>query len=345
MAYRLHLNENNLCKNNRLIKKIFTDETSICQYSSKKCNKTKELIAQYYNISKNNIVVFNGLEEAIFYTALFASLKKDGAIVTTEKTYNTINLSATLLEEKLIEFPLLNNKIDIDMMCNNIKNYLNNGGKISLCYICNPHNPTGTLLSGNLSNLLDLAKENGFIVFVDQAYIELVEHEDKLQQWLSCEQIILGRTFSKTYGLAGLRCGYTITTNKDFLNWTNSVNEILLYKENKINVAAIKSVLFDENPIEYTRKTVNANRKQLEQIFATYGIHYINSCTNFILFQPPCSAEEFIEYAEEKFDVLLSNAKELDWHNYVRITISSCDIVSIMKKMLFQMKQDGLFNK
>lgn len=346
MIYRFHLNENNLIKNDSLSKSIISDISSVCLYSSKKCSKSKELISQYYKISADNIVIFNGLEEAIFYTALFTRLKRDGAIITTEKTYKTINLSANFLDIPLIELPLFDNRIDINSLCFNVEKHIKSGDKISLCYICNPHNPTGTLIKGELIKLLNLAQKYNFLVFVDQAYIELLEKETITPpESLSYGNLILGRTFSKTYGLAGLRCGYVLTSNEEFLSWMSRVNEVLLFKENRMSVAAIKSVLFDKNPIEKTREMVQCYREKLERVLDNYDIRYIRSNTNFVLFQPPCSAEKFIDYARQKFNILLFNARELNWEGYVRITISSPDTVSIMEKMLFQMKREGLFNK
>lgn len=343
MIHRLHLNENILYTNKCLSKNISVEASRACQYSSKKCSQTTKLIAQYYNISKDNVIMFNGLDEAIFYTVIYATIKGKGAIVTTEKTYNTINLSAEALDVPIIEMPLLGDRIDINLLCENIENYIKSSGNISLCYICNPHNPTGTLLNGSLTQLLKLAKKHNFIIFVDQAYIEMIGQEKaELQEQLSHEHLILGRTFSKAYGLAGLRCGYALTNNSNYLQWMKRVNKALMYKENRISVAAIKSVLFEDNPIKQISDQVSKNRHLLEQLLDDYGFDYIVSSTNFILCRPPCSAEKFIEYAEKRFGILLFNAKEFNWSNYVRITISSVDAIAIIKKMLLQMKEEGI---
>lgn len=345
MSHRLHLNENNFIQHNHTATSLYNESQVAHRYSGKMCDKSADLIAQYYNISRSNVIVFNGLDEAIFYATLYIKLFRKGAIVTTEKTYKTINVSASAIEQPIIEVSLSDNKIDLDILCNEIDNYIQNVGPISLCYICNPHNPTGSIMCGKLSRLLDMARKCNFLVFLDEAYIEFLgEERFNLEEKLSYENLIMGRTFSKAYGLAGLRCGYVLTKNESFLEWMNKVNDALLYKENRLSVAGIKSVLFEDSPLKQTNKRISNNRKKLEQILDKFGIRYLKSNTNFILAKPPCESDVFIDYARNKYDILLFNAIEFGWDGYFRITIGTDESVSLIEAMLSQMKMEGILS-
>ncbi|MCH5179741.1 MAG: histidinol-phosphate aminotransferase family protein [Erysipelotrichales bacterium] len=342
MSYRLHLNENNLLKHKSLKHNLESSLNKSHQYSGKLCDKTANLIAKYYNICRENIAVFNGLDEAIFFTTLYCSLFLKGTIVTTEKTYDTINECCIALNNNIVQFGLSDNRINIKSLCIDIEKHIQNNGSISLCYICNPHNPTGSIMNGSINKLLKLAKKNNFLVFVDEAYIEYIDEKKyKLEERLLNENIIIGRTFSKAFGLAGLRCGYIITKNRQFLRWIAQINNALLYKENIVNVSAIKTVLFEENLLEITRKNTVMNRKLLEKILVKHRIDFLKSHTNFILIHPPYPIANFICYAREKFDILLFDASYFGWDGYVRITIGTKEAINQIEKFLIQIEKEN----
>ncbi|HEX6928982.1 MAG TPA: histidinol-phosphate transaminase, partial [Gammaproteobacteria bacterium] len=150
-----------------------------------------------------------------------------------------------------------------------------------MVFIANPNNPTGTWLGrAELERFLD-AVPRDVIVLVDEAYVDYVEEPD----YPDCSRLldrypnlIVTRTFSKAYGLAGVRVGYALA-NPEITDLLNRVR--LAFNPNLLAQAAAVAALGDR---EHIRKTVDLNREGLAQMRAAYtdlGLEFIPSVCNF----------------------------------------------------------------
>ncbi len=151
-----------------------------------------------------------------------------------------------------------------------------------LVFIANPNNPTGTWLARDeLGEFIDKVPDHIAIV-VDEAYFEYVdvpEYPDSLN-WLPAHpNLIVTRTFSKIYGLAGLRLGYAISS-PELADLFNRVRQP--FNGNSLALAAAEAALDDEAFVAHSRETNSAGLRRMQEWLADRGIDFIPSVGNFV---------------------------------------------------------------
>jgi histidinol-phosphate aminotransferase len=186
-----------------------------------------------------------------------------------------------------------------------------------LIFVANPNNPTGTLLSNDeLYSFLERVPET-IPVVLDQAYIEYLNvDDDPTISWLGVfSNLIITRTFSKAYGLAGLRVGYAISS-AEIADYINRVREP--FNVNHVAQSAAIAALADD---EYLQKSIgvnNAGIKQLEAGFAKLGLTFIASSANFVAVE--------VGNASDIFEKLLTEGvivRPVEMPNYLRVSVGT----------------------
>jgi histidinol-phosphate aminotransferase len=159
-----------------------------------------------------------------------------------------------------------------------------------MIFVANPNNPTGTLL-GKVELKSFIANTPKHVLFVlDEAYDEYLSDQDKAESisWLSeFDNLIISRTFSKAYGLAGLRVGFGLTSVA-IADLMNRVRQP--FNVNSIAQAAAVASLADDEFVERTRALNNAGMLQITQGLKELGLEYIPSYANFVSFKVPDAA-------------------------------------------------------
>jgi histidinol-phosphate aminotransferase len=155
----------------------------------------------------------------------------------------------------------------------------------TVVYICNPNNPTATITpSAEVDAWIQDAPETVFFI-VDEAYFELVEAPEywSMAKWIDEKpNVLVARTFSKIYGMAGLRLGYgmahpdTVLRMKDFIQSNNA---------NVLAIAAAMASLEDDDHVIRSRAVNAASRKIVEETLDELGLGYLESHTNFLMHQ------------------------------------------------------------
>jgi len=151
-----------------------------------------------------------------------------------------------------------------------------------IVFIANPNNPTGTYLrDGELQDFVQGLPEH-IVCVLDEAYYEYVQQQDYPDSlsWLSdCPNLIVTRTFSKAYGLAGLRIGYSISS-REMADLLNRVRQP--FNNNALALVAAEAALQDTRHLQHTLEVNNAGMRQLMQGFTELGLEWIPSVGNFI---------------------------------------------------------------
>ena len=194
--------------------------------------------------------------------------------------------------------------------------------KTSVVFIANPNNPTGTWLrKDQLKAFLDGMPKHVIIV-LDEAYGEYItesEYPNALEWLASYPNLIITRTFSKAYGLAGLRIGYSIS-HPDIADLLNRVR--MPFNVNSLGLVAAHAALSDE---AYIAESCRLNKQGLQQLsagFEALGLSYIPSVGNFLAVDVGKSGNEVFQQLLRE-GIIVRPLAEYGMPNYVRITIGT----------------------
>jgi histidinol-phosphate aminotransferase len=154
--------------------------------------------------------------------------------------------------------------------------------KTSVIFIANPNNPTGTWIDPDELESFIQSVSSHVIVVLDEAYCEYLDQSSTSDSmaWLEkYSNLIITRTFSKAYGLAGLRVGYSVS-HPDVANLLNRVRHP--FNVNSLGLVAAQAALNDDEYIQKSRELNTQGLKQLEAGFTDLGLSYIPSVGNFV---------------------------------------------------------------
>jgi histidinol-phosphate aminotransferase len=201
-----------------------------------------------------------------------------------------------------------------------VKAMIEAGPDAGVFYVCNPNNPTGTVTShSDIEYLLEHKPKNS-IVMVDEAYIHFSDAATAIDLVTAGKDVIVLRTFSKLYGMAGLRCGFAIA-RPDLLERVHNYGGFNFMPVTA--VAATSASLTDPNLVA-DRKRINAQvRAATFQWLDSNGYQYIPSEANFFLLDTGHPAKEMVA-AMAKHNVVIGRS----WPampNYSRVTIGTGD--------------------
>lgn len=228
------------------------------------------------SISADNIMISNGGDQAIDVMFRTFSGGNDKVIIPSP-SFAMFYQAAGMAGNTITEVPY---DVDLSFPTEAVLNKIDD--KTKIITICTPNNPTGTLVASEDIKKIAQAMTNG-IVIVDEAYAEF-SGESSTSLIAQYPNIIILRSFSKPFGLAGLRLGYVIANDK-------LVTEMLKvrgpYDVNKFAYIAATAALQDwPNTKQYIDEVMNEAKPMLENFFTENDIKWYPSGANFILFNP-----------------------------------------------------------
>jgi len=235
------------------------------------------LIAKKNNVSNNNILLGAGSTEILDLVLQYTALQK-GNFVLAETTFNYWTFPSDKLGIKKITVPLTSDKKhDLAGMLKAIDS------DTKMVYICNPNNPTGTICERE--QLVSFVKEalKKAIVFVDEAYLDFTKEESLSNLVLENKNLIITKTFSKMYGLAGARIGYAVAAS-------STIEEISALKSSpNLSVSVVSAVaaiasLKDEKFIEQVHSLNEEVKKYTIDQLTKLNLTCIPSHANFVYF-------------------------------------------------------------
>ena len=258
-------------------------------YVGESVERLKAMIAEKHGITKDHILLSAGSSGVLTYLAVAAS--KRGKIVTPDLYWDTttrMGIAQTGGEMvRLPKHPEL--AIDLEAMASMVDD------SIAMVHVTNPNNPTGSVLPpATLAKFCKSVAPNA-TVLIDEAYNELTDDPDAntmIPLVKSGYDVLVARTFSKIYGLAGMRVGYLIGTPERIAETrTYSLGD---YALNQAGLAAAVASYGDEKFLSYSKANIIAGREMITDALATNGVSALASNTNFIFVDlGKGNAEEF----------------------------------------------------
>ncbi|MBO8127947.1 MAG: histidinol-phosphate transaminase [Peptococcaceae bacterium] len=274
---KLASNENPLGPSPRVKQAIENFLPNIQYYPDGSCYRLKQALAQFYNITHDSIFITNGSNEIVQQISL-AFLEPGDEVIMPVPSFPRYEPLTRLMNAVPIEVPLNNFRVDLDTMASRITS------KTKVIYVCNPNNPTGTIVTKEqLDAFLRQVPEN-ILVVLDEAYYEYVEDgafPNGLDYLKQGRNVIVLRTFSKIYGLAGLRIGYALAP-PDIVNCLERVREP--FNVNAVAQEAALAALADQDWVRKVRELNAQGKAYLYQEFTKIQVPYIPTEANFILF-------------------------------------------------------------
>lgn len=282
------------------------------------------------NISNKMIFLGNGIDELLHIITLTFS-NKDNCSIVCNSTFPGHYATFEAMGIKFKKVNLKNYKVSIENIIKEID------ANTSIIYICNPHNPTGTAMKANeYKILLDIAKEKNIIVVFDEAYGEFAdknEFDSAMKYIYENENILVLKTFSKAYGLAGLRCGYALG-GENLIRRISKYKKVLSYNINRIACVAASESLKRNDFLESVIKNNNEVKLWLYNELDKLGIEYIPSQTNFILIKLINNSKFLIEKLFLEYGIKVKDANDLGFENHIRISIGKKDDMEYLIKAI-----------
>jgi len=253
-----------------------------------------ELLAKKYSIQNYNLILGNGSDELIQLLA-FAYLNEHDTVVTTQHTFSEYAFITYLMNAKLIEVPT---NPDYSFNFEAILKSITTTTK--LIFLANPNNPTGLMFSHEV--FVNFLKQVplGVIVVIDEAYAEYVEdaHYPQSAALLdNFKNVVILRTFSKLYGLAGLRIGYGMA-HEIIIETLKKVRPP--FNVNSIALSAAKAALMAKEHIQKSLQLNHEGKAFFYKAFTELNLPYLKTEANFICFFTPILAQDLAKQLLQK---------------------------------------------
>ena len=316
---------------NPKIKKILKEfEKKIFRYPDPESNELKETISKKYKLNTNNIICGNGSDEILATIAKIFSGPGD-EILFSEYGFLMYPIAAQLAGAKGIKVKDINYR-------NSLKNFSNSiTKKTKIIFIANPNNPTGTYLSKKELSKFIFELPKKILLVIDAAYAEYITKKDYssgIELVKKNNNVIMTRTFSKIYGLAGLRIGWAYCP-KYIADIFNKVRLPF-----NINLAAMKAGVAALNDKNFFIKSVKHNNYYLNWLnkeLINLGLIPIPSVANFLLVKFPnkgrISANKVNKYLLSK-GIILRRVDSYGLKNFLRISVGKKDELIKLIKLL-----------
>ena len=285
---KLASNENPLGPSPKALAVVNETAATLHRYPDGGAFRLREALADRWKVTLDHIILGNGSDEILGMLARTFLSPGDEAVMA-DQTFVIYKMEVMAAHGKAVTVPLKQWRHDLSAMAAAIT------ARTRLLFLCNPNNPTGTMVSAEeVGRLLSRVPEHVIVVF-DEAYVEYVrsaEFPDSLAYVREGRNVIVLRTFSKIYGLAGLRIGYGVTTPE----MTNLLNRVRPpFNANSIAQRAALAALEDDEHVANSRAVNQAGMEQVVAGLKTLGFAPIPSEANFVYFDAGRDGRELFE--------------------------------------------------
>jgi histidinol-phosphate aminotransferase len=276
----------------------------------------RKKLADKFQVKVSNVTIGSG-SEGIMSSIMRTFLLTDDEIISAEGSFIGFRVLANASGRKVHWVPMEEGKYNLKKMAEKITEYT------KIIYIANPDNPMGTYITKSDFDTFYKHVPKRTLIILDEAYYEYANYQDDYpdSMFYRYDNVITLRTFSKAYGLGGIRLGYGFA-HEYLIENLNKVKPP--FEPSSLAQAAGLAALDD---IEFLNKTINENRngmKLLSKEFKNMDINFIPSYTNFIttIWESAEKAESIVDELLKK-GIIVRKLSSFGWQNCIRITIGT----------------------
>ena len=312
-SIKLASNENPLGPSPMAVRAVMNRLSTLNRYPDGSCYYLKRKLGDRFSVSSDQIILGNGSNELIDL-AVRTFLSPGDHAVQAFPTFLVYEKVVRGAGAQMTSVPLQGLDIDLGGILEAVT------PKTRIIFICNPNNPTGAILSRDqMTRFLETLPQD-IIVILDEAYMEFVTDRgvanglDLLGLYPS---LLVLRTFSKLYGLAGLRIGYGFSSDT-LIDYMNRVRQP--FNANSLAQAAATAALEDSSFVSETLRVVEQGIAYLCRNLDEMGIEYLPTQTNFFLIRVPGGGRRVYERMLRE-GVIVRSMESYDLPDHIRITV------------------------
>ena len=326
---KLASNENPLGPSPKAMAVINDGVATLHRYPDGSAFRLREALADRWKVTVDQVILGNGSDEILGLLARTFLSPGDEAVMA-DQTFVIYKMEVMAAHGKAVIVPLVQWRHDVMAMAAAMT------GRTRLLFLCNPNNPTGTMVSAEeVARLLARVPEHVVVVF-DEAYYEYVRSSafpDSMAYVKQGRNAIVLRTFSKIYGLAGLRIGYGVTT-PEIANFLNRVRPP--FNANSLAQRAALAALDDDEHVAKSRALNQTGMEQVVTGLRALGFTPIPSETNFVYFDAGRDGRQVFE-SLLRLGVIVRHIEG----RMIRVTIGQADENGAFLTALGQILQAG----
>ncbi len=287
------------------------------RYPRKRVTELREKIAGINGLTADHVIIGAGSIELMINTGLWYG-RQGRAVLTGDPTWSTTAKYAEASGGEWLRVPLTHDyHYDFDRMRSAMSD------RVDLVYLCHPNNPTGIAEDHDtlLAYVEEVAKTR--VVMVDEAFIDCLEGAEELSMKKllpANKNVVIARTFSKLWGMAGFRVGYMMGDPTLLAQLESTVPTLEM--QSSIAAAAAIAAIDDHEYIAAGRRNMRAAQKTIYRILDSHQLNYIRTDTNFLSFQVGEPAEAFVDRMRAR-GVALKPVVVNQGENWVRVSTGS----------------------
>ncbi|NWF92644.1 MAG: histidinol-phosphate transaminase [Syntrophaceae bacterium] len=310
---KLASNENLLGPSPKALEAIRKELPNIHLYPEGPCTILRQVLAEKFSLPERRVVISNGVDNIILLIAS-AFVNEGDEVVMADPTFPVYTNVTQIMGGRVVKVRLKDFTHDLDGMLRRVTR------KTKVVFICNPNNPTGTIVTQRaFDRFLSRIPDHGIVV-LDEAYRDFNEDPscpNGLDYIKKRAQVIVLRTFSKVYGLAGLRIGYALG-REDLIDCLYQVRDP--FPVHRLAQVAAIAALNDTGHAIRSIQVVCEGRRYLYKELERMGLSYVPSQANFIFIDLKRDSEEaFRSFLEE--GVIIRPGKIWGYPTFARVTI------------------------
>lgn len=334
---KLASNENPLGPSGKALRAMRRELREVHLYPESTCHYLVNRLAKELGVDTKQIVIGNGSNELI--ELLGRGLINPGdQVISSEYTFLVYPILTQVCGGEFITVPMKEYRYDLDGILAQVTE------KTKLIFIANPNNPTGTYVTASEIEAFLSRVPKHIVVCFDEAYVDFVDAQDfpRMLEYIKKDfpNLILMRTFSKAYGLAGMRVGYGVG-HPALMEYLHKIRQP--FNVNSVAQAGATAALDDRFFLWRTKYLVSSGRKYLYRRLTALGLRYLPSQANFILVNTGYDAGEVFHAFLEK-GVIVRSMKSYGLHEWIRVTIGrrgqNAQFYRVLKDYLKQRKQE-----